>query len=426
MVALPPRQFDRNRPRTRSPITSGTNGMETSRLSTAFSTSQPRRPKKSARSSSNPGSSATTRTGFVHALAYKRETTHRPRNRSAKAGENGVTGASWQVPSRVTADAERRAHRRRDDELDQLHALRWKLLTTVSRWRSWSRQPGLVVTTTDLLCSAFEDWRRVFTHARGGKGRGREGEGHEGCRAEDRRFWGAGVARAWELSRSHAGRRWSCGYGHVRRLERLIVGQEPRANLRRLKHALRGAPPQLRARVLRLLRAEMRRLRQGGLTRIERERYRRLHRILDALSQPGSSSATQSGSTPLPAQRGDRETGASSAGGAPNAANRGDSHPFTGTDSQRSSSSKAGEDRDVGGFGSRADLPPAWEWNIQLGIYLALLGLLLFALAALLLAAVPADALPTRQLQRFVHRSRAALALMGASTLVALALIVFL
>lgn len=209
-------------------------------------------------------------------------------------------------------------------------------------------------------------------------------------------------------------------------LERLIVGQEPRANLRRLKHALRGAPPQLRARVLRLLRAEMRRLRQGGLTRIERERYRRLHRILDALSQPGSSSATQSGSTPLPAQRGDRETGASSAGGAPNAANRGDSHPFTGTDSERSSSSKAGEDRDVGGFGSRADLPPAWEWNIQLGIYLALLGLLLFALAALLLAAVPADALPTRQLRRFVHRSRAALALMGASTLVALALIVFL
>src|SRR5918992_1718417 len=226
MVALPPRQFDRNRPRTRSPITSGTNGMETSRLSTAFSTSQPRRPKKSARSSSNPGSSATTRTGFVHALAYKRETTHRPRNRSAKAGENGVMGASWQVPSRVTAHAERRAHRRRDDELDQLHALRWKLLTTVSRWRSWSRQPGLVVTITDLLCSAFEDWRRVFTHARGGKGRGREGEGHEGCRAEDRRFRGAGVARACELSRSHAGRRWSCGYGHVRRLERRRDGRD--------------------------------------------------------------------------------------------------------------------------------------------------------------------------------------------------------
>jgi hypothetical protein len=170
----------------------------------------------------------------------------------------------------------------------------------------------------------------------------------------------------------------------------------------------------------------MRRLKHGGLTRIERERYRRLHHILNVLSQPGSSSATRSGSTPLPAQSNDRETGAPFPGVVPNAASPGDSHPFTGTDSQRSASSKEGDDRDVGGFGSRADLPPAWEWNIQLGIYLALLGLLLFALAALLLAAVPADALPTRQLRRFVHRSRAALALMGASTLVALALIVFL
>src|SRR5918992_1075116 len=226
MVALPPRQFDRNRPRTRSPITSGTNGMETSRLSTAFSTSQPRRPKKSARSSSNPGSSATTRTGFVHALAYKRETTHRPRNRSAKAGENGVMGASWQVPSRVTAHAGRRARRRRGRRTRPASRASLEapndgepLAIVVEATRA------LVVTTTDSLCSAFEDWRRVFTHARGGKGRGREGEGHEGCRAEDRRFRGAGVARACELSRSHAGRRWSCGYGHVRRLERRRDGR---------------------------------------------------------------------------------------------------------------------------------------------------------------------------------------------------------
>jgi hypothetical protein len=209
-------------------------------------------------------------------------------------------------------------------------------------------------------------------------------------------------------------------------LERLVVGQKPGANLRRLEHALRAAAPQLRARVLRLLRAEMRKLKRGGLTPIERDRYRRLHRVLKALSQAGSSSATGGGGAPLPAQSGDQEIGAPSGRGAPNSTSPGDSHPFTGTDSQPSSGSKAGEDRDVGGFGSRADLPPAWEWNIQLGIYLVLLGLLLFALAALLLAAVPADALPISRLRRFVRRSRAALALMGASTLVALALIVFL
>lgn len=209
-------------------------------------------------------------------------------------------------------------------------------------------------------------------------------------------------------------------------LERIVVGQAPGANLRRLEQALRAAPPELRARVLRLLQAEMRRLKQGGLTRSERERYRRLRRVLKALSQPGPSSAIRSQSAPLPAQSGDPESGAPSERRGLNATSPGDSHPVTGAGSQRSSGSTAGKDRDVGGFGSQVDLPPAWEWNIQLGIYLALLGLLLFALAALLLAAVPADALPTRQLRRLVRTSRAALALMGATTLVALALIVFL
>jgi hypothetical protein len=209
-------------------------------------------------------------------------------------------------------------------------------------------------------------------------------------------------------------------------LERIVVGQAPGANLRRLERALRAAPPELRARVLRLLQAEMRRLKQGGLTRSERERYRRLRRVLKALSQPGPSSAIRSQSAPLPAQSGDPESGAPSERSGLNPTSPGDSHPVTGAGSQRSSGSTAGKDRDVGGFGSQVDLPPAWEWNIQLGIYLALLGLLLFALAALLLAAVPADALPTRQLRRLVRTSRAALALMGATTLVALALIVFL
>lgn len=206
-------------------------------------------------------------------------------------------------------------------------------------------------------------------------------------------------------------------------LERIVVGREPGANLRRLEQALRAGPPQLRARILRLLRAEMRRLEQGGLTRSERGRYRRLHRVLVALSHSGSSSAARSESAP---ESGDRETGAPSERGGLNPTRPGDLHSLRGSGSQRSSSSEAGKDRDVGGFGSRVDVPPAWEWNIQLGIYLVLLGLLLFALAALFLAAVPSDALPTRQLRRFVRRSRAALALMGATTLVALALIVFL
>jgi hypothetical protein len=55
-------------------------------------------------------------------------------------------------------------------------------------------------------------------------------------------------------------------------LERIVVGRKPGANLRRLEQALRAGPPQLHARILRLIRAEMRRLEQGGLTRRERER----------------------------------------------------------------------------------------------------------------------------------------------------------
>jgi hypothetical protein len=213
-------------------------------------------------------------------------------------------------------------------------------------------------------------------------------------------------------------------------LERIVVGPELRANLRRLERALRAAPPRLRVRILRLLRAEMQRLERGGLTQVERRRYRRLGLILEALTHPGLGSTSASSSSPLPAQPGDRGAGVSSAQDAPNATGPDGSRPSTGSGSRKSFSSKSessgGKDRDVGGFGSRLDLSPAWEWHMQLGIYLLLLVLLVVALAALLLAAVPADALPTRRLRRFVRTSRVALAMMGTTTLITLALILFL
>ena len=207
-------------------------------------------------------------------------------------------------------------------------------------------------------------------------------------------------------------------------LERIVVGQELRANLRRLERALRAAPPRLRARILRLLRAEMRTLERGGLTQVERRRYKRLRLILEALTQPGF------GSTSTGSSARDRGAGVSSAQGAPNATGSDGSRPFAGSGARTSfspkSESSGGKDRDVGGFGSRLDLPPAWEWHLQLGIYLLLLVLLLLALAAMLLAALPAAALPTRRLRRFVRTSRVALAMMGTTTLITLALILFL
>jgi hypothetical protein len=66
-------------------------------------------------------------------------------------------------------------------------------------------------------------------------------------------------------------------------LERIESGRHVRANIARLRALLASASPQLRARVMRFIRLEIRRLERGGLTRRERAAVQRLGTLLTRL-----------------------------------------------------------------------------------------------------------------------------------------------
>jgi hypothetical protein len=76
-------------------------------------------------------------------------------------------------------------------------------------------------------------------------------------------------------------------------LERIESGRQVRTNIARLRALLASASPQLRARILRLIRLEIRRLERGGLTRRERAAVRRLRTLLTTLQGQPSRPATQ-------------------------------------------------------------------------------------------------------------------------------------
>jgi hypothetical protein len=82
-------------------------------------------------------------------------------------------------------------------------------------------------------------------------------------------------------------------------LERIEFGRHVRANVARLKALLASASPEFRARLLRLIRAEIRRLERGGLTPRERAMVRRLHFLADLVrGAPAAGGATSSFSVP--------------------------------------------------------------------------------------------------------------------------------
>jgi hypothetical protein len=82
-------------------------------------------------------------------------------------------------------------------------------------------------------------------------------------------------------------------------LERIELGRNVRANLRRLEALLRRSPD-LRTEVARALRAEMARLRKGGLTHVERRQLRRLVRLQQVLAPQASGSSATLGSSRSP------------------------------------------------------------------------------------------------------------------------------
>jgi hypothetical protein len=76
-------------------------------------------------------------------------------------------------------------------------------------------------------------------------------------------------------------------------LERIESGRHVRANIARLRALLASASPELRARIMRLIRLEIRRLERGGLTRQERAAVQRLRDLLTMLEGPASRPAAQ-------------------------------------------------------------------------------------------------------------------------------------
>jgi hypothetical protein len=78
-------------------------------------------------------------------------------------------------------------------------------------------------------------------------------------------------------------------------LEQIEFGHHVRANIARLKALLASATPEFRARLLRLIRAEIRRLENGGLTARERAAVRRLQFLADVVrGAPATGGATSS------------------------------------------------------------------------------------------------------------------------------------
>jgi hypothetical protein len=86
-------------------------------------------------------------------------------------------------------------------------------------------------------------------------------------------------------------------------LERIESGRHVRANIARLRALLAGASPELRARVLRLIRLEIRRLERGGLTGRERAAAQRLSRLLTTLQGQASRTAMQRPVSLVPVER---------------------------------------------------------------------------------------------------------------------------
>ena len=130
-------------------------------------------------------------------------------------------------------------------------------------------------------------------------------------------------------------------------LEKIESGRHVRANIARLQALLASAPPQLRARLIRFIRLEIRRLERGGLTRRERAAVQRLRTLLTTLHGQALQPASQ-GPLSLPRVEGSPTPSGTAAGGV--AAATADSEPgFEGL----------GPRSDEGGSADRM-MPPPW------------------------------------------------------------------
>jgi hypothetical protein len=140
-----------------------------------------------------------------------------------------------------------------------------------------------------------------------------------------------------------------------RLLERIESGRHVRANIARLRAMLASASPQLRARVMRFIRLEIRRLERGGLTGRERAAVQRLRTLLTTLQGQMPRLAPREPST-LGRVEGSGILWATPSGGGVSAAT-------TGSESGSARRSTSGRD-EAGSATPRLPLPvlpPSWE-----------------------------------------------------------------
>jgi hypothetical protein len=161
-----------------------------------------------------------------------------------------------------------------------------------------------------------------------------------------------------------------------RLLERIELGRNVRANLRRLEQALASASPELRRRVLRLIRAEIRRLERGDVTPRERRRIERLRLVLETLTSPSPSPSSGGSQVLIP-----DSAGAGAEQGAQKQNVRGENTGVLGTQARGGGGEQAGG----GGGGEQPQsrpipIPPAPPGTDGLPF---VLGLVLFALLVL-------------------------------------------
>jgi hypothetical protein len=187
-------------------------------------------------------------------------------------------------------------------------------------------------------------------------------------------------------------------------LERLELGRGVGATWARLERLLASASPELRARVARLVRKELRRLEKGGLTRLERRaamRLRRLLRSLEAEERQGAATQAGGGVQSSPGAGNPPTDSATGEGGV--ASTRAGS---ASREAESAGSQLRNRDEATGSEPRRllpAVIPPSGvlDWLLLLLLLLAVIGCVL-----LLLSAAPRTSLPPPVRTAVGHRRR--------------------
>jgi hypothetical protein len=174
-------------------------------------------------------------------------------------------------------------------------------------------------------------------------------------------------------------------------LERLELGRSPRAARARLLALLASATPELRERVVRLIRMEIRRLERGGLTARERPAVQALRGLLTRLDPQVSGETVGAARSPGQSAQADTSSAGARAGGVASARAGSESRPADAARSRAGSRGKADGGTPWGPLPS--PIPPSspLDWLLLLVLLLGGIGCLL-----LLLSLAPRRSVPSR------------------------------